>query len=140
MSEATTNDVGWAAAAIGGILAGFLGAVVGVLLASLYGEGGFVASVFLGILCGGAPAFLTAAAMAFHGAAIGRANDLATASRWGVLTGAVAGLSVAPLLGIVVGWGLGAPGLGGLTGVLFGAVAGVLGWQAGYWLAHMSGR
>ncbi len=139
MSEAT-NDLGWAAAAIGGILAGFLGAVLGVVMASLYMEGEFAEVALTGAVFGGAPAFMAAAAMAFHGAAIGRNNDLPSASRWGVVTGVVAGLSVAPLLGVLAGWALGAPGLAGMTGLLSGAVAGVVGWQAGYWLANMSSR
>ena len=141
MSDATsTNDSSWLAAAVGGALAGLVGAALGVVMAAIYWDAGFWRLVLGGAIVGGFPAMLTAAGLAFHGAAVGESQEGADAPQWGVLAGLVCGLAVNPLMGLFIGWSLGAPGLGGAIGVLLGAVAGVLGWQTGYWLAHMGAR
>ncbi len=130
----------------GGGAAGVLGALGGLIVAVvswprselIQSDAVAISSlVIAGLVVGGVIGLAVGFAMAFHGGIIGWATDRAEGARiWGVFTGVICGIAVAPVLGGAVGLGFGHMSDGGVLGVFLGPILGIASWQAGFWLAE----
>ena len=127
--------------AIAGGLVGFAYYSMGALEPPKGSEEGFYQFVWLlssGLILGIVPLMSIGFCAAWHGASVGADPEpLSMAPVWGVATGAVLGLSLGPFLGWGCGMVLGFPITGGVMG-FYGVLAGILGWEAGFFGSRLS--
>jgi hypothetical protein len=91
-----------------------------------------------GLLIGGVMGLAVAACMSWHGSALGASEartDLAMV--WGIIPGLLFGAALGPVFAGIMGLFFGqlVPSL--FLGLYFGPIAGVMGWQIGYFVSNL---
>jgi hypothetical protein len=92
---------------------------------------------FAGICVGAISGTLVAWCMAWHASVVGVLSDKPqSAMLWGIIPGALFGATLGPLFAGVVGLFFGQLVSAAIFGLTFGALAGVMGWEIGYFVAN----
>ena len=99
---------------------------------------GFLWKLFGGLMVGGVPALFVGGVLGWHGGIFGSTTDRAgSAPLWGIITGGLVGVSLAPVLGAVLGLPFGHLTAGAILGLILGPLTGVLAWEIGFWYADV---
>lgn len=97
---------------------------------------GFLWKLIGGLLVGGVPGLLIGGTAGWHGGIFGSTTDRAgSAPLWGIVTGGVLGISIAPVLGGVVGLCFGHLVGGAVLGLILGPLVAIAAWEIGFWYA-----
>jgi len=107
-------------------------AIIGSAVAPMFSDWNGPAAVFEGAVCGAIMALVIGFVMSWHGGAIGGSpGRCATAALWGIITGAVLGLSLGPPLGAAVGIFFGHIVGGAFIGFA-GPLVGIAAWELAF--------
>lgn len=98
-------------------------------------------TMFAGICVGAVMGFAVAWFMSWHASVVGVLADKPnTAMIWGVVPGLLFGLTLGPIFAAVMGWFFGQLLSAAVFGLFFGPIAGVLGWEIGFFVANFLGQ